>query len=135
MIVAAAAAVLTFVSAPPVAAAAPASVDAYPTSDFYIEGYDGSYFSGTVTWYNRSVGVAGIYNAVGCTRVYMAALDGRRVLDERSTSLHCNKVTLENIPLSANVPGGADRVYIDIRNEHGILLDWTNCWRATMLCD
>jgi hypothetical protein len=136
MIVAAAAAVLTPVAAPTGAAAAPASAAAYPTVNFLLQDGAGGYFAGTVTWYNRSVGVVGTFNADGCERVLASSLVGiTTALDTRSTSLHCNTQTSENIPLSANVPGGADRVYIDIRDEYGTVFNFTNCWLATKICD
>jgi hypothetical protein len=135
MIVAAAAAVLTLVVAPIVAAAAPASAAAYPTTNFLIKDGAGGYFSGTVTWYNRSVGVVGAFNADECERVYASSLVNTTRLDARSTSLHCNTVTSENIPLSADVPGGANRVYIDIRDRYGNVFDFTNCWLDTKICN
>jgi hypothetical protein len=139
MIVAAAAAVLTLVAAPTaaptVAAAAPASAVAYPTTDFLIRDGAGGYFSGTVTWYNRSVGVVGAFNAHDCERVLARSIVDLTALDARSTSLHCNTQTSENIPLSADVPGGANRVYIDIRDEYGNVFDFTNCWRDTDICN
>jgi hypothetical protein len=135
MIVAAAAAVLAPVAAPTGAAAAPASAAAYPTVNFLLKDGAGGYFAGTVTWYNRSVGVVGTFNADGCERVLARSIAGITGLDTRSTSLHCNTQTSENIPLSADVPGGADRVYIDIRDEYGTVINFTNCWLATRICN
>lgn len=135
MIVAAAVAVLTLAAAPPVATAAPASAVAYPTTEFLIRDGAGGYFSGTVTWYNRSVGVVGAFNAHDCERVLARSIVDLTALDARSTSLHCNTVTSENIPLSADVAGGANRVYIDIRDEYGNVFDFTNCWRETDICN
>ncbi|MFC8797012.1 hypothetical protein ACFT2C_04720 [Promicromonospora sp. NPDC057138] len=140
MLVAAAVAVLTLVTAPitavpTVAAAAPASAAAYPTSDFLIRDGAGGYFAGTVTWYNRSVNVAGDFNANGCERVYASAHDARKQLDERSTSLHCGTQTSESFPLYADVPGGAALVYIQIAGADGRIYGFTNCQRATLICD
>lgn len=98
MIVAAAAAVPTLVAGPTVAAAAPASADAYPTLNFLIKDGTGGYYSGTVTFYNRSVGVIGSFNASGCERAYATSLVDLKALDARSTSLHCDTVTSGSFP-------------------------------------
>lgn len=140
MLIAAAVAVLTLAASPTaavptVAAAAPASTAAYPTSDFLVRDGTGGYFAGTVTWYNRSVNVAGNFNASGCDRVYAASLDTRRLLDERSTSLHCGTQTSESFPLNAPVPGGAALVYIEIAGADGRVQGFTNCQRVTLICD
>ena len=140
MLVAAAVAVLTLVAAPTavvpaVAAAAPTSAVAYPTSNFLIRDGSGGYFSGTVTWYNRSVSVVGAFNASSCERVEARSLAWTTLLDARSTSVHCGTQTGENFLLDADVPGGADRVYIKIENPDGRIFDSTNCWRATLICN
>jgi hypothetical protein len=135
MIATAAAAVLSLVAAPTVAAAAPASADAYPTLNFLVKDGAGGYFSGTVTFYNRSVGVVGAFNASGCERAYATSLVDSTALDARSTSLHCDTVTDANFSLSADVPGGANRVYLAIKNEYGRVWDFMNCWRETMICN
>jgi hypothetical protein len=140
MLVAAVVAVLTLVAAPTaavptVAAAAPASAVAYPTSDFLIRDGAGGYFAGTVTWYNRSVNVAGNFNANGCERVYASAHDSSKQLDERSTSLHCGTQTSESFPLYAPVPGGATLVYIHIAGADGSVYGFVNCQRVTLICD
>jgi hypothetical protein len=140
MLVAAAVAVLTLVAAPTavvpaVAAAAPTSAVAYPTSNFLIRDGSGGYFSGTVTWYNRSVSVVGAFNASSCERVEARSLAWTTLLDARSTSVHCGTQTDEHFLLDADVPGGADRVYIKIENEHGRIFELTNCWRASLVCD
>lgn len=109
----------------PAATAAPAE---YPTSSFSV-GSGASYFSGTITWYNRSVGVAGTFKAVGCRRVYASAWAGGSELDERSSSTHCNSTTFETIPLAANVPGGAAWVDIIMTDQNGAYLDGETYWR------
>jgi hypothetical protein len=135
MILAAAAAVLTVVTGSTVAAAAPAGADAYPTLNFLIKDGTGGYYSGTVTWYNRSVGVIGAFNASGCERAYATSIVDLKALDARSTSLHCDTVTDASFSLSADVPGGANRVYLAIKSEYGRVYDSTNCWRETMICN
>jgi hypothetical protein len=135
MILAAAAAVLTVVTGSTAAAAAPAGADAYPTLNFLIKDGTGGYYSGTVTWYNRSVGVIGAFNASGCERAYATSIVDLKALDARSTSLHCDTVTDASFSLSADVPGGANRVYLAIKSEYGRVYDSTNCWRETMICN
>ena len=114
----AAAAALVLAGAP----AASASPAAYPTTLFSVFSGD-SYFTGEITWYNRSVGILGGFNAVGCRRVYGTSWAGTTPLDERSSSTHCNTYTNETIPLDANVPGGASHVYISLTDASGRVLD------------
>ncbi|MFI5592848.1 hypothetical protein ACIA5G_47900 [Amycolatopsis sp. NPDC051758] len=135
MIVSAAAVVPALVAGPTVAAASPASADAYPTLNFLLKDGTGGYYSGTVTFYNRSVGVIGSFNASGCERAYATSLVDLKALDERSTSLHCDVITSGSFSLSADVPGGANRVYLAIKSEYGRVYDFTNCWRDTMICN
>ena len=104
----------------PAAGAAPAS---YPTKQFDVSDGSGSYYTGTITWYNRSVAVAGTFKAVGCRRVYAAAFAGSTQLDVRSSSTHCNSTTAAPIPLDADVPGGAGAVDIRITDAYGNVLD------------
>jgi hypothetical protein len=99
----------------PAATAAPAS----PLVGLYFEHPDGSYFSGTVTFSNRSGNVSGTFHAVGCKRLYGDAYAGSTRLDYRSTSLRCDSTTQENIPLSCDVPGGANHIIVSIRNNAG----------------
>lgn len=99
----------------PVATAAPAA----PLVGVYLEHPDGSYFSGTVTFSNRSANVSGTFGAVGCKRLYGDAYAGNTRLDYRSTSLRCNSTTQETIPLTCNVPGGANHVIVSILDNDG----------------
>ncbi|MET7996370.1 hypothetical protein ABZU76_36325 [Amycolatopsis sp. NPDC005232] len=134
MTVAAAAAALTLVAAPTVAAAAPAGAAAYPTSYFLVKDGTGGYFSGRVTWYNRSVGIVGSLNSSGCERALARSLVDTKQLDAKSTSLRCNTVTSFNVSLSADVPGGANRVYVDLTDEYGAVLDFQNCFLGSADC-
>lgn len=111
----AAAAGLVLTGAPPAA-----GTTAFTAHDFFLWGPDrASYFDGTVTFYNRSVGVVGTFHAVGCRRFYASSHAGGRQLDIRSTSTHCNSTTTENISLSADVAGGADRVRVALTDRYG----------------
>jgi hypothetical protein len=105
------------------APAAGATTTAYPTSPFTVSSGDGSYFAGTITWYNRSVSVSGTFKAVACRRVYGSTWVPGTRLDYRSTSTHCNALTFETIPLTANVAGGAGWVTIDLTDQNGSPLD------------
>ncbi|GAA2698846.1 hypothetical protein GCM10010412_094910 [Nonomuraea recticatena] len=94
-------------------AAAPATAAAYPTSTFSIQ-VGASYYKGTVTWYNRSVGVTGAFKAVGCRRVYAdtrIANSGRR-LDWQSSSTWCDESGPATLAVNADVPGGATKVNV-----------------------
>ncbi|MEV6443062.1 hypothetical protein [Amycolatopsis sp. NPDC051716] len=134
MAVAAAAAALTFAAAPTVAGAAPAGAADYPVSYFLVKDGTGGYFSGRVTWYNRSVGIVGSLNSSGCERALARSIVNLKELDARSTSLRCNTVTSVSFSLSADVPGGADRVYVDLTDEYGRILDFMNCYRGNPDC-
>lgn len=132
--VAAAAGALTFAAAPTVAAAAPAGAAADPTSYFLLKDGTGGYFSGRVNWYNRSVGVVGSLNSSGCERALARSIVDLKELDARSTSLRCNTITSFDVSLSANVPGGANRVYVELTDEYGRVLDFQNCYRGDADC-
>ena len=72
--------------------------------------------------YARSALVEGFLYTDTCVRVYAATYAGpSRRLDYKSTSLKCvdSKVRLE---LEANIPGGADRILIEVRDAAGNLL-------------
>jgi len=103
----------------PAATAAPAS---YPTQHFGV-GFDLSDYSGTLTWYNRSVGLVGTFKAVGCRRVYAAAWAGSTRLDYRSSSTHCDSTAPAPITLNADKPGGAGMVDIWMTDAYGNILD------------
>ena len=85
--------------------------------------YGATYFVGDVTWFNRSVSVDGSLRGLsgtGCRSVlaqtWIPSDIGGTVLDERSTSLVCNAVVVEHIPLDADVVGGAGTVEIYLRD-------------------
>ncbi|UWE10226.1 hypothetical protein [Actinacidiphila bryophytorum] len=114
--------------AAPAAAAAPATAAAYPFELFGVTDYsapanENSYYSGRVTWYNRSVTVDGTFHAYGCRRVYATAWAGITPLDTRSSSTHCNNDSEQIINLVADVPGGSDHVYISLTDANGKVLD------------
>lgn len=133
-VVAAAAAVAGMISAAaPVAAAAPAAATAYPTSTFKIP-YGASYYNGTVTWYNRSVGVDGAFKASNCRRIYGRAWAGDTSLDFKSSSLWCNKAGPASLPLDANVVGGSDVTWVYMTNEFGDYLHGQTCFRGVSIC-
>lgn len=88
-----------------------AATDAYPTSSFAIT-YGASYYNGTVTWYNRSATVSGTLKATGCRRVYGQAFAGAAEKAYKSSSTQCDSTTPQTLILPADVPGGADTVYI-----------------------
>lgn len=115
MAVAVAAAGLALLEAP-AATAEPAGI----SHDFLVYGADGSsYITGSVFFSNRSASVEATFHAVGCRRFYAYALAGTTQLDARSTSTHCDATTGEDIPLSADVPGGANHVKVSLTDQNG----------------
>ncbi|MEU4770012.1 hypothetical protein AB0H12_43020 [Actinosynnema sp. NPDC023794] len=85
-------------------AAAPVTAAVYPTSTFSISDGEGSYYAGTVTWYNRAVGITGTFKAVGCRRVYGKAWASDE-LDWNNSALWCNHTRTQPIELDADVVG------------------------------
>ncbi|MGW4063916.1 hypothetical protein ACWEGE_36905 [Amycolatopsis sp. NPDC004747] len=111
-----------------VSAATPATAAAYPTSEFAMP-YTVSYYNGTVTWFNRSVEVSGVFKASNCRRIYARAYAGNTSLDFRSTSLWCNRAGTATLNLDANVVGGADSVWIYMTDETDRHLVERICYR------
>jgi hypothetical protein len=76
--------------------------------------YGGAYYRGTVEFYNRSVLVKGELKGLGGTlcRVGLAKTIAGEILDTGSTSPVCNGPVTREIPLTADVPGGARQVLI-----------------------
>jgi hypothetical protein len=124
-------AAMMFVAAP--AGAAPAGVASYPTSTFDIT-YGASYYRGTLTWYNRSVGVTGTFRAVACRRVYGVAWANNVELDYRSSSTWCDTVGTATIPLAADQPGGANITWIYMTDGAGTFLKGQTCYRTAGVC-
>jgi hypothetical protein len=115
-------------------AATPATAAAYPTSTFQLK-YGQSYYNGTVTFYNRAVDVTGIFNAVGCRRVYTTAWVGSTELDYQSTSTHCNSTRATTFTLSTDVAGGASDVLVWMTTEDSRdILKSVYCYRGTSVC-
>ena len=101
------------------APAAGAQTAAYPTSPFYVDDGQGSYASGTLTWYNRSVGVDGTRRARACRRAWFGAYGASgKELDTKSTGTKCNTTYPLKTGLVADVPGGATYVIVCIDNEY-----------------
>ncbi|QQQ79975.1 hypothetical protein IOD16_17215 [Saccharothrix sp. 6-C] len=116
-----------------VTAAAPATAADYPTSSFAIS-YGASYYNGTVTWYDRSVGVTGTLKAVGCLRANAAVWAGGTRLDPERTSLWCDRTGTTGLSLEANVAGGADRVDIWLADSSGDPLAGVTCYPTSSFC-
>ncbi|WP_407838629.1 hypothetical protein ACE1OC_23305 [Streptomyces sp. DSM 116496] len=94
------------------APAASAQTTAYPTTPFDVT-YGASYVRGTLTWYNRSVGVEGTLRAVGCRRAWFGAYSASHSqLDVKSTSTKCDVTYPIKTLLNADVPGGAAYVIV-----------------------
>jgi hypothetical protein len=116
------------------AAPATATVAAYPTSTFPIE-FGASYYKGTVTWYNRSVGVTGAFKATGCRRVYAEAYAGSTWLDWQSSSTWCDRAGTAPLPLSADVAGGASKVNVWMTTgDPAEGLEYFVCYRGYSSC-
>ncbi|MEV7192215.1 hypothetical protein AB0N81_10430 [Streptomyces sp. NPDC093510] len=114
-------------------ATATAAVAEYPTSSFVIE-YGASYYKGTVTWTNRSVGVDGTAKASGCRRFYARAFAGSTSLDFKSSSTWCNRSGPVRFDLSANVVGGANKVWVYMTDENQTYLKGQTCYRNMSQC-
>jgi hypothetical protein len=114
-------------------AAAPAHAAAYPVSTFTIP-YGASYFNGTVTWYNRSVGIDGAFKAGNCRRAYGEARTAGTSLSGGSTSTWCNKSGPVTMGLDANVTGGATVTWVYLTDELGNYLHGQTCYRGVGKC-
>lgn len=115
-------------------AAAPATAAAYPTSTFPIE-VGASYYKGTVTWYNRAVGVDGAFKAVGERRIYAQAWAGRTWLDWNSSSTWTDRSGPASLPLDADVAGGATRVQVWMTSGDPYDgLEYFTCYRGESVC-
>ncbi|MCX5613306.1 MULTISPECIES: hypothetical protein [unclassified Streptomyces] len=96
------------------APAAGAQTAAYPTTAVDVT-YGASYVRGTLTWYNRSVGVEGTLRAVGCRRAWFGAYGASgNELGARSTSTKCDVTYPVSTGIPADVPGGAAYVIVCI---------------------
>lgn len=107
------------------AAVRAAATAAYPTNHFDVP-FGASYTQGTLTWYNRSVGVTGTrkVNSV-CQRFFLYTYSsGLQKLDVRSTSLLCPTAQAAITPFSvpANVPGGAAFAAGCLADDHAVPL-------------
>ncbi|MEU4445366.1 hypothetical protein AB0K14_22140 [Actinosynnema sp. NPDC050801] len=121
-------------AAPATAPADTATVAGYPTSSFSIV-YGASYYRGTVTWYNRAVGVTGTFKAVGCRRIYGEAWNNDTFLDDASSSTWCDRVGSAPFTLDANTVGGANEVYIWMTTEDPrYFLEGVVCYRGVSVC-
>lgn len=115
-------------------AATPATAAGYPTSKFRIE-VGASYYIGTVTWYNRSVGVDGAFKASGCRRIYAEARAGSTWLGWQSSSTWCDRSGPAHLTVSADVDGGANKVYVWMTTENPAQgLEYFTCFRTTSTC-
>ncbi|WP_155848929.1 hypothetical protein [Amycolatopsis vancoresmycina] len=109
----------------PSAVAAPSTAAAAPATRLEVGSStaDESYFDFTPYFYARSALVEGTLHAVGCVRAYAATYAGpSHRLDYRSTSLKCNTTVPVKLELKADVPGGADRILVELRDDAGNLL-------------
>ncbi|MEU6261104.1 hypothetical protein [Streptomyces sp. NPDC047043] len=124
-----AAAGLTLTGAPSAAAADRASFDLTVGA---------TYFRGTIDFYNRSVSVDGVLRGLttGCRRGAAWANDASgKVLDHRSTSLVCNGAVSRQIPLTADVPGGAAIVEVDLLDADGHIIAFCFAVRGDEYCE
>lgn len=95
----------------PAVAATPAPSATQATA-VHLE-YGASYISGTLTFFNRSVGFTGSLRAVGCRRAWFSAYDTSGTsLGARSSSTHCDTTVAIPVTLPADVVGGAAYVTI-----------------------
>lgn len=116
-------------AAPP----ATATVAAYPTSTFEIV-VGASYFKGTVTWYNRSVGVTGAFKATGCRRAYGQAFKGSAPLKFANTSTWCDRSGPVTLDVKTDVVGGADNIWVYMTDGNLERLEGQTCYRGASTC-
>ncbi|WP_410652041.1 hypothetical protein [Amycolatopsis sp. cmx-4-54] len=113
---------------------ATAAVTAYPTSSFAIV-VGASYYKGTVTWYNRSVGVDGAFKASGCRRIYAEARAGSAWLGWQSSSTWCDESGPAHLTVSADADGGANKVYVWMTTGNPAEgLEYFTCFRTLSAC-
>ncbi|MEU2236789.1 hypothetical protein ACH4A8_22615 [Streptomyces vietnamensis] len=95
--------------------ATPAAASTYPTSDFNVP-YGQTYTKGTITWYNRAVGIEGEQKSVSstsCRRTLVDTFTANGVyLDTRSSSPVCGQSAKISFSVPADVAGGAGRVNV-----------------------
>lgn len=118
-------AVLAATASVTIAVAPAASADEYPYAVIEKEHlqYGASYLTGRVTFYNRGASVNGTAHLVGCRTFYAWTIDKQGdkevPLDVKSSSPKCDGNFAIDIPLEANIVGGADRVIIEMRDGAG----------------
>ncbi|HEX7309174.1 hypothetical protein [Lentzea sp.] len=86
--------------------------------------YGATYMTGEVAFYNRSAGVDGVAHIVGCrtifaTTINLEATGKEEMIDERSTSRKCDGDFPVHLNVPADIAGGADRVYLELRDGDG----------------
>ncbi|MEU3743291.1 hypothetical protein AB0E78_40365 [Streptomyces sp. NPDC032198] len=113
-------------------AATPASAAASATVS--IE-YGASYYKGTASWSNRSVGIDAVFKASNCRRVYARAFAGSTSLDFKSSSTWCNRSGPADFTLAANVVGGSDNIWVYMTDENQNYLRGVTCYRAGYCID
>ncbi|MET9518307.1 hypothetical protein [Streptomyces sp. NPDC002994] len=98
------------------APAAGAQTAAYPTTPFDVT-FGASYVRGTLTWYNRSVGVDGTLRAVGCHSAWFGTYGASgNELGAWSTGTKCDVTYRFKTEIPADAPGGAAYVRVCIHD-------------------
>ncbi len=116
------AAVALVLTTAPAATAAPASV----ARDFHVS-YGASYADGTATFTNRTVILQGTLHAVGCGRaIYGYSYAGGNPISggAASSTPRCDGNWSFDVPVPANVAGGADSVLIELVAPDGYGYTW-----------
>ena len=114
-------------------AATPATAAAAAAATVSIE-YGASYYKGTASWSNRSVGIDASFKASNCRRVYARAFAGSTSLDFKSSSTWCNRSGPADFTLAADVVGGSDNIWVYMTDENGNYLKGLTCYRAGYYC-
>ncbi|MFD5017145.1 hypothetical protein [Streptomyces chartreusis] len=97
-----------------------------------------TYFKGTIEFYNRSVTVNGVLRGLstGCRRgAAWAFASSGSTLDNRSTTAVCNGAVSKTIPLTADVPGGAAEVEVDLLEGNGYRIASCRVQRGFEYCE
>ncbi|MFF1381304.1 hypothetical protein [Streptomyces sp. NPDC058308] len=96
------------------APAAGAQTAAYPVTPFDVTS-GGGHLRGTLTWYDRSVGVDGTLRAVGCHSAWFGAYGASgQELGSWGTGTQCDVTFPFKAAIPANAPGGAAYVRVCI---------------------
>ncbi|GLY92731.1 hypothetical protein [Actinoallomurus iriomotensis] len=103
------------------APAVSANATSYPVTKFNVT-YGNTYTKGTITWYSRSVTLAGVEKSVdrnSCrgTTAYTLNSDNKQLGKRRANIIPCGTSSNFSVTVPANAPGGAAVVRVCLDTE------------------